>query len=201
MSPLPRILLMGPRRSGKTSIKQVVFNKMSPHETLFRLEGTVGLDKCVIGKDNDEKSSSNLVAFEVWDFPGDYGNQNSNNNNNNMSQSDNFEEPRFTSFMDNNDNDDPYNNQNQNNNNQQNNNQQAPTHTDHEIFAASPLTCIVFILDAQDEPYDHTLQKFADIVSRAYAVNPYVMVEVFINKIDGCVDVFEFKCRFFAPHL
>ncbi len=31
----PRILLMGPRRCGKTSIERVVFDKMSPHETLF----------------------------------------------------------------------------------------------------------------------------------------------------------------------
>lgn len=38
----PRILLMGPRRSGKTSIERVVFHKMSPHETLF-LESTHGL--------------------------------------------------------------------------------------------------------------------------------------------------------------
>jgi Ras-related GTP-binding protein C/D len=35
----PRILLMGTRRSGKSSIQKVVFHKMSPHETLF-LEST-----------------------------------------------------------------------------------------------------------------------------------------------------------------
>ena len=35
----PHILLMGPRRSGKSSIQRVVFYKMSPHETLF-LEST-----------------------------------------------------------------------------------------------------------------------------------------------------------------
>jgi hypothetical protein len=35
----PRILLMGLRRSGKSSIQKVVFQKMSPHETLF-LEST-----------------------------------------------------------------------------------------------------------------------------------------------------------------
>ena len=32
---MPRILLMGLRLSGKTSIQQVVFGKVSPHETLF----------------------------------------------------------------------------------------------------------------------------------------------------------------------
>jgi predicted AAA+ superfamily ATPase len=31
----PRILLMGSRRAGKSSIQKVVFHKMSPHETLF----------------------------------------------------------------------------------------------------------------------------------------------------------------------
>lgn len=35
----PRILLMGMRRSGKSSIQKVVFHKMSPNETLF-LEST-----------------------------------------------------------------------------------------------------------------------------------------------------------------
>lgn len=35
----PRILLMGLRRSGKSSIQKVVFHKMSPNETLF-LEST-----------------------------------------------------------------------------------------------------------------------------------------------------------------
>lgn len=31
----PRVLMMGVRRSGKSSIQKVVFHKMSPHETLF----------------------------------------------------------------------------------------------------------------------------------------------------------------------
>ena len=40
---IPRIMFMGPRRSGKSSIERVVFHKMSPHETLF-LESTNQLD-------------------------------------------------------------------------------------------------------------------------------------------------------------
>src|SRR3989338_8215434 len=58
----PRILLMGLRRSGKSSIQKVVFNKMSPIETLF-LEATSKIVK------NDVANSS-FVQFQVWDFPG-----------------------------------------------------------------------------------------------------------------------------------
>ena len=36
----PSIILMGLKRSGKTSIRKVVFQKMSPNETLF-VESTV----------------------------------------------------------------------------------------------------------------------------------------------------------------
>ena len=39
-----RILFMGPRRSGKSSIERVVFHKMAPHETLFDLESTSSVD-------------------------------------------------------------------------------------------------------------------------------------------------------------
>ena len=35
----PRLLLMGLRRSGKSSIQKVVFHKMAPNDTLF-LEST-----------------------------------------------------------------------------------------------------------------------------------------------------------------
>ena len=60
----PRILLMGSRRSGKSSIQKVVFHKMSPHETLF-LEST-----------NDirvrDVATSALLHFHLLDFPGGY---------------------------------------------------------------------------------------------------------------------------------
>ncbi|XP_071955652.1 ras-related GTP-binding protein C-like isoform X2 [Antedon mediterranea] len=58
----PRILLMGLRRSGKSSIQKVVFHKMSPNETLF-LESTNKIVK-------DDISNSSFVQFEIWDFPG-----------------------------------------------------------------------------------------------------------------------------------
>lgn len=58
----PRILLMGLRRSGKSSIQKVVFHKMSPNETLF-LESTNKIVK-------DEINNSSFVQFSIWDFPG-----------------------------------------------------------------------------------------------------------------------------------
>ena len=60
--PKPKILLMGPRRSGKSSIQKVVFHKMSPNETLF-LESTNKIMK-------DDISNSSFVQFYIWDFPG-----------------------------------------------------------------------------------------------------------------------------------
>ncbi|UYV68462.1 RRAGD [Cordylochernes scorpioides] len=58
----PRILLMGLRRSGKSSIQKVVFHKMSPNETLF-LGSTSQIMK-------DDISNSSFVQFQIWDFPG-----------------------------------------------------------------------------------------------------------------------------------
>lgn len=58
----PRILLMGLRRSGKSSIQKVVFHKMSPNETLF-LESTNQIVK-------DDINNNSFVQFQIWDFPG-----------------------------------------------------------------------------------------------------------------------------------
>ncbi|KAH8698620.1 putative small monomeric GTPase [Talaromyces proteolyticus] len=56
----PRLLLMGLRRSGKSSISNVVFNKMPPNETLF-LESTTRIQI---------DSIHSFMDFQVWDFPG-----------------------------------------------------------------------------------------------------------------------------------
>ncbi|KAL1957468.1 hypothetical protein VTO42DRAFT_5931 [Malbranchea cinnamomea] len=56
----PRLLLMGLRRSGKTSISSVVFHKMQPTETLF-LESTTRIQK---------DSIHSFMDFQIWDFPG-----------------------------------------------------------------------------------------------------------------------------------
>ena len=47
---MPRILLLGLKRSGKSSILKVVFNKMSPHETRH-LESTKTPEKCSLWLD------------------------------------------------------------------------------------------------------------------------------------------------------
>ncbi|EKJ76314.1 hypothetical protein FPSE_03569 [Fusarium pseudograminearum CS3096] len=56
----PRLLLMGQRGSGKSSISSVVFHKLPPNETLF-LESTARIQK---------DSMASFMDFQVWDFPG-----------------------------------------------------------------------------------------------------------------------------------
>ncbi|KAI1435746.1 Gtr1/RagA G protein conserved region-domain-containing protein [Xylaria sp. CBS 124048] len=56
----PRLLLMGQRRSGKSSISSVVFHKLDPNDTLF-LESTAQIKK-------DQLPS--FMDFQVWDLPG-----------------------------------------------------------------------------------------------------------------------------------
>jgi hypothetical protein len=122
ISALPRILLMGPRRSGKTSIQRVVFHKMSPHETLFRLEATQCLERAVV-------DHTPLCRFTIWDFPGD------------QYETASGEEGKVDSD---------------------------------EIFQKA--TALIFVLDAQDEPYDHVLQSFTDAVTRAVRANPSIAI-------------------------
>lgn len=140
---LPRILLMGPRRGGKTSIQRVVFQKMSPHETLFRLEATQQLERAVV-------DHTPLCRFTVWDFPGDYyGGEDS--------------------------------------------------QIDSSVFAGDGApTSLIFVVDAQDEPYDHVLQSFTNAVTMALELNPNIVIEVFINKVDGELflsDESKYDCR------
>eukprot|EP01029_Cantina_marsupialis_P028944 TRINITY_DN778228_c0_g1_i1.p1 TRINITY_DN778228_c0_g1~~TRINITY_DN778228_c0_g1_i1.p1 ORF type:complete len:332 (-),score=64.48 TRINITY_DN778228_c0_g1_i1:302-1297(-) len=60
-----KILLFGAKGSGKTSLLKVVFERLSPHETLF-LEETISLRI-------HESNSNPFTRFQVWDFPGGYG--------------------------------------------------------------------------------------------------------------------------------
>jgi len=128
----PRILLMGPRRSGKSSIQRVVFHKMSPHETLF-LESTNSLDVKYI-------ANNSFVQFEIWDFPGDFD----------------FKEDLV------------FNGQ---------------VITEKMIF--DNCGALVFVIDAQDEPYTEALARLHDTVIRAHRINPSIFFEVFIHKVDG----------------
>lgn len=58
----PRILIMGLRRSGKTSIKSVVFHKMEPTDTLF-LESTTKTH-------SQDVSCCSFITFQVYDCAG-----------------------------------------------------------------------------------------------------------------------------------
>lgn len=120
---------------------------MSPHETLFRLEATQGLEKSLV-------DHTPLCRFTIWDFPGDYYGEGGED--------------------------------------------------DGELDAAAATavfegsTSLIFVVDAQDEPFDHVLQSFTTAVTRALQVNPNIAVEVFINKVDGELflsDESKYDCR------
>ena len=128
----PRVLLMGPRRSGKSSIQRVVFYKMSPHETLF-IESTNTLDVKYV-------ANNSLVQFQVWDFPGDF---------------------QFSDSI-------QYGNQ---------------VLTEESIFREC--SALVFVLDAQDDPYNDALEVLHETIVRANRYNPNIFFEVFIHKVDG----------------
>jgi Ras-related GTP-binding protein C/D len=123
---------MGPRRSGKTSIDRVIFQNMSPHETLFLEATTV----CDINK----TLSNRLTQFQTWDFGGDV---------NLMADID---------YM----------------------NQSISFET---IFKKS--NTLVYVIDAQEDDYEHALPKLAETISVAHNANPNMNFEVFLHKVDG----------------
>ena len=128
---------------------------MSPHETLFRLEATQGLEKSLV-------DHTPLCRFTIWDFPGDYYGEGGDD------EDDGGEDGGGGG-----DDDD-----------------------DAAVFEGS--TSLIFVVDAQDEPYDHVLQSFTTAVTRALQVNPNIAVEVFINKVDGELflsDESKYDCR------
>jgi Ras-related GTP-binding protein C/D len=68
--------------------------------------------------------------------------------------------------------------------------------SDDNVFGGA--TSLIFVVDAQDEPYDHVLQSFTNAVTRALELNPNIVVEVFINKVDGELflsDESKYDCR------
>ncbi|KAF9048526.1 Gtr1/RagA G protein Gtr2 [Panaeolus papilionaceus] len=58
-TPRTRILLLGMRRAGKTSIQQVLFNNLSPKQT-FYLETTMRITKVPV---------DTVIPLEIWDCP------------------------------------------------------------------------------------------------------------------------------------
>jgi Ras-related GTP-binding protein C/D len=186
---LPRILLMGPRRAGKTSIQRVVFHKMSPHETLFRLEATQLLERAVV-------DHTPLCRFTIWDFPGELyeggyelgggggdvgvGGEGDDGYPDDEGRGGEGEAGKssISSPM------------------RKSNHRGVGNSTDDQIFAKA--TALIFVLDAQDEPYDHVLQSFTDTVTRAVRSNPSIAIEVFVHKVDGELflsDEAKYDCR------
>ncbi|TFJ84146.1 hypothetical protein NSK_004619 [Nannochloropsis salina CCMP1776] len=153
----PRILLMGPRRSGKTSILRVVFQKMPPHETLF-LESTHAVDIRLA-------NNNPFLQFQIWDFPGDFffnrvsrnggeGGGGGRELGGSMTQEGEGEGPKGRELLD-------------------------------EVGVFGAPAALVFVLDAQDEPYHEALTRLVDLVARGQSVNPSLHVVVFIHKVDG----------------
>jgi len=54
---------------------------------------------------------------------------------------------------------------------------------DQEFFAKCG--ALIFVIDAQDEPYADALAFAKKIIMRAHRVNPKIFFEVFIHKVDG----------------
>lgn len=55
--------------------------------------------------------------------------------------------------------------------------------TEEQIFRNCQ--ALVFVLDAQDDPYTDALQKLHETIVRANKYNPNIVFEVFIHKVDG----------------
>jgi Ras-related GTP-binding protein C/D len=120
----PKILMCGSHRAGKTSILKVVFQKMSPHETLF-LEPTPRLETTTI-------SRNTLMGFKALDFPNS-----------------------------------------------------APFNDSSDPLLFNENTAVVFVIDAQDEPYTEALSTAKRIIELAHKINSKVTFDILIHKVDG----------------
>jgi len=124
MDDTPKVLLCGPSRGGKTSIQKVVFQKMSPHETLF-LETTPKTEFISIARNS-------LIKFQIIEFPGS------------------------TPF------------------------DELP---DPNVF----MKCgsLVFVIDAQEEPYTDVFPLAKKLIEQAHRINPKISFDILIHKVDG----------------
>ena len=83
-------------------------------------------------------------------------------------------------------------------NNYDNDNNNNISSGDSVFVGDNAATSLIFVVDAQDEPYDHVLQSFTNAVTRALELNPNIVIEVFINKVDGELflsDESKYDCR------
>jgi len=157
---------------------------MSPHETLFRLEATQAVERSVV-------DHTSLCRFTIWDFPGDYyalpDGDDAQVGEGDVTISNTYcvshagtgttaLSTTASSAL----------------------SPPSPSsaETKQNVFGGS--TSLLFVVDAQDEPYDHALSNFTSAVTQAVAVNPSICVEVFINKVDGELflsDESKYDCR------
>lgn len=150
---------------------------MSPHETLFRLEATQTLERAIV-------DHTPLCHFTIWDFPGDfYGSSTSLDGASN-------DQAASSSWM------------------RLKGGKEDPTRGNgswgdsqaagNDAYVFQRASALIFVIDAQDEPYDMVLQSFTETVTRAIRVNPHITIEVFINKVDGelfLTDEAKYDCR------
>lgn len=121
-----QIAIMGNKKSGKTSIARVVFQKMSVNETWF-IESTNRVEVIPI-------QNNPYTKFSLLDFPGTFD----------------------------------------------------PLHMNsQEKKYLESCAMIIYVLDAQDEPYNAALQKLVTIMTKVNEINAECKYEVFIHKIDG----------------
>jgi hypothetical protein len=216
---LPRVLMMGPTRAGKTSIQMVLFENAAPYQT-YRSTETVLIKKRLVAK------SSPLCKFTLWEIPGDWYDPRSNGGGGSpfsgspnvdggiaaggeylyqgRQQQDQFQQSRMMSRQQ------PVHANDfdcfQNNTYRVNDDsgqtmpqQEQPSEQDlqdKDIFGNA--NALIFVFDAQQEPYNDTMQYFTETMRRAARVNPTLAIEVFINKVDG--DLFQteddkYKCK------
>lgn len=118
--------IIGNKRVGKSSIVKVVFQKLSPNETLF-LETTTRVEELNV-KNNPH------LTYKILDFPGS------------------FEITYMSSF---------------------------------ERKMLQSCAMLIYVIDAQDQPYNRPLEKLVTVFTEVHSLNPSCLFEVFIHKIDG----------------
>lgn len=120
------IVVLGNKRSGKSSILKLIFQKLSRNEALF-LESTSKIEEYIVNNNPFTKCS-------FYDYPG------------------NFEISQMSSL---------------------------------ERKHLQSASILLYILDAKDEPYNKTLEKFLTLESEVYEMNPSCTFELLIHKLDG----------------